>query len=139
MLSSLGVSIPVGTSDAGSYFNNKVLAEVDYGVSFASQFTLSNDDPSPTIAVQRARVVRKCVSRAFCGLDINFLPRHEYCTSKQPVEQAKDVHSRDWMANCRFPFIVSFSCRDVHFYSRHRRIWEMLIMEHLPLRRKTYR
>ncbi len=32
MLSSLGVSIPVGTSDAGAYFNSKVLAAVDYGV-----------------------------------------------------------------------------------------------------------
>ena len=27
-------SIPVGTSDAGAYFNNEVLAAVDYGVSF---------------------------------------------------------------------------------------------------------
>lgn len=26
-------SVPVGTSDAGSYFNNEVLAAVDYGVS----------------------------------------------------------------------------------------------------------
>lgn len=32
MLQSLGVSIPVGNSDAGSYFNNKILAAVDYGV-----------------------------------------------------------------------------------------------------------
>lgn len=32
MLSSLGVNIPVGTSDAGAYFNNRVLAAVDYGV-----------------------------------------------------------------------------------------------------------
>jgi exo-beta-1,3-glucanase (GH17 family) len=32
MLSSLGVSLLVGTSDAGSYFNNKVLATVDYGM-----------------------------------------------------------------------------------------------------------
>jgi len=27
-------NIPVGNSDAGSYFNNKVLAAIDYGVSF---------------------------------------------------------------------------------------------------------
>ncbi|KAF9560495.1 glycoside hydrolase [Agrocybe pediades] len=32
MLSSMGVSIPVGNSDAGSYFNNEVLAAVDYGM-----------------------------------------------------------------------------------------------------------
>lgn len=32
MLSSLGVSLPVGNSDAGSYFNNEVLAAVDFGV-----------------------------------------------------------------------------------------------------------
>ena len=28
----LNKNIPVGTSDAGAYFNNKVLAAVDYGV-----------------------------------------------------------------------------------------------------------
>ncbi|KIM39930.1 glycoside hydrolase family 17 protein [Hebeloma cylindrosporum] len=32
MLSGLGVSLPVGNSDAGSYFNNEVLAAVDYGM-----------------------------------------------------------------------------------------------------------
>jgi len=32
MLKSLGLSIPVGNSDAGSYFNNKVLEAVDYGM-----------------------------------------------------------------------------------------------------------
>lgn len=31
-ISNLGYSIPVGTSDAGSYFNNEVLANVDYAV-----------------------------------------------------------------------------------------------------------
>ncbi|KAG6819527.1 hypothetical protein H0H93_011030 [Arthromyces matolae] len=31
MLSSMGVSLPVGNADAGSYFNNEVLAAVDYG------------------------------------------------------------------------------------------------------------
>lgn len=33
-LSDMGVSLEVGTSDAGSYFNNEVLAVVDYGVRF---------------------------------------------------------------------------------------------------------
>ncbi|CAA7266970.1 unnamed protein product [Cyclocybe aegerita] len=32
MLSSIGVSIPVGNADAGSYFNNQVLQAVDYGM-----------------------------------------------------------------------------------------------------------
>ncbi|KAG6910846.1 hypothetical protein DXG01_007161 [Tephrocybe rancida] len=32
MLTGLGVSLPVGTSDAGSYFNTKVLQAVDYGM-----------------------------------------------------------------------------------------------------------
>ena len=41
MLSSLGVSVLIGTSDAGSYFNNKVLAEVDYGVSFSTLHCIS--------------------------------------------------------------------------------------------------
>ena len=33
MLSDMGITgVPVGTSDAGAYFNDKVLAAVDYGV-----------------------------------------------------------------------------------------------------------
>lgn len=32
MLKELGLSLPVGNSDAGSYFNTKVLEAVDYGV-----------------------------------------------------------------------------------------------------------
>ena len=34
MLASMNLSntIPVGTADAGAYFNNEVLASVDYGV-----------------------------------------------------------------------------------------------------------
>jgi len=32
MLSSINVKLPVGTSDAGAYFNNEVLAVVDYGM-----------------------------------------------------------------------------------------------------------
>ena len=32
MLSDLGVDLPVGNSDAGSYFNDQVLESVDYGV-----------------------------------------------------------------------------------------------------------
>jgi len=32
MLSGMGVSLQVGNADAGSYFNNEILAAVDYGV-----------------------------------------------------------------------------------------------------------
>ena len=32
LLSSLGISVPVGNSDAGSYFNTKVMEAIDYGV-----------------------------------------------------------------------------------------------------------
>lgn len=32
LVKSLGLNIPIGNSDAGSYFNNKVLEAVDYGV-----------------------------------------------------------------------------------------------------------
>lgn len=41
MLSSmnLGKTLPVGTADAGSYFSNKVLEEVDYGVRFSFSYT----------------------------------------------------------------------------------------------------
>jgi exo-beta-1,3-glucanase (GH17 family) len=33
-------TLPVGTSDAGSYFNNEVLASIDYGVRVAFSFTV---------------------------------------------------------------------------------------------------
>jgi len=36
LLKSLGLSVPVGNSDAGSYFNTKVLQAVDYGVCLGS-------------------------------------------------------------------------------------------------------
>jgi len=32
LLTSLGLSVPVGNSDAGSYFNTKVMEAIDYGV-----------------------------------------------------------------------------------------------------------
>jgi hypothetical protein len=32
LLKSLGLSVPVGNSDAGSYFNTKVMEAIDYGV-----------------------------------------------------------------------------------------------------------
>ena len=32
MLSTMGISLPVGNADAGSYFNDEVLAAVNYGV-----------------------------------------------------------------------------------------------------------
>lgn len=32
MLSNMSISLPVGNADAGSYFNDLVLEDVDYGV-----------------------------------------------------------------------------------------------------------
>lgn len=40
LLKSLGLSVPVGNSDAGSYFNTKVLEAVDYGVCSGPQPSL---------------------------------------------------------------------------------------------------
>jgi len=34
MLQSMSINLPVGTSDAGSYFNNDLLGAVDYGCAF---------------------------------------------------------------------------------------------------------
>jgi len=41
MLASMGLSIPVGNSDAGSYFNTQVLSAIDYGVRHLTLFTSS--------------------------------------------------------------------------------------------------
>jgi exo-beta-1,3-glucanase (GH17 family) len=52
MLSSMGLSnISVGNADAGSYFNNEVLAAVDYGVGISLYVCLA-----PTYVVQMANV-----------------------------------------------------------------------------------
>ena len=32
MLAEMGVNVPVGNSDAGSFFNNEVMGAIDYGV-----------------------------------------------------------------------------------------------------------
>ena len=37
LLKELGLSVPVGNSDAGSYFNTKILEAVDYGVRLVSR------------------------------------------------------------------------------------------------------
>jgi hypothetical protein len=39
----LDKNIPVGNSDAGTYFNNKVLAAIDYGVCSLSLVVATND------------------------------------------------------------------------------------------------
>ena len=38
MLTSMSINLPVGTADAGSYFNNDLLGAVDFGCAFISQF-----------------------------------------------------------------------------------------------------
>ena len=37
MLTSMSITLPVGTSDAGSYFNNDILGAVDFGCAFISR------------------------------------------------------------------------------------------------------
>jgi hypothetical protein len=37
MVQGMNLKIPIGNADAGAYFNNKVLAAVDYGVCTAFQ------------------------------------------------------------------------------------------------------
>ena len=37
MLTSMSISLPVGTSDEGSYFNNDLLGAVDFGCAFISR------------------------------------------------------------------------------------------------------
>lgn len=41
MVKNLGLSIPIGNSDAGSYFNNKILEAVDYGVRLCAAWIAS--------------------------------------------------------------------------------------------------
>jgi hypothetical protein len=49
----LDTTIPVGNSDAGSYFNNHVLAAIDYGVSLSYVLSTIN---SPQCLAQLANV-----------------------------------------------------------------------------------
>lgn len=63
-ISNLGLSVPVGTSDAGAYFNNEVLANVDFAVRLSCHFSLTRADwhgPGCLIACERALVVRERV------------------------------------------------------------------------------
>jgi hypothetical protein len=56
MLANMGVKIPIGNSDAGSYFNREVLSSVDYGVRLYLGCPLHGSHGF-VVAVQRARVV----------------------------------------------------------------------------------
>jgi len=38
MIQDMNLNIPIGNADAGAYFNNKVLAAVDYGVCIAFEY-----------------------------------------------------------------------------------------------------
>jgi hypothetical protein len=40
MLTSLGINIPVGNSDAGSFFSTEILSSVDYGVSHDLSYSI---------------------------------------------------------------------------------------------------
>ncbi len=41
MIQNMNLKIPIGNADAGAYFNNKVLAAIDYGVRTAFQISYS--------------------------------------------------------------------------------------------------
>ena len=97
MLTSLNVNLPVGTADAGSFFNNEVLENVAYGVC-----THSSIDPlkdlTPRADVQRPSVVRQCVNRPGRRLDVGVLPGAERAGRAGLVQQAPDVHRRNRLA-----------------------------------------
>ena len=80
MLAGMGLSsMPVGNADAGSYFNNLVLAASDYGVRraplspFFFLFWLT-DCYLLRLDGQRASMVRRCHHSAGSRLDMGVLP-----------------------------------------------------------------
>lgn len=86
MLTTLGVTLPVGNADAGSYFNDEVLAAVNYGVRnpvspFIGQLAL-------TVVAdgECASLVRERVRDGFCRLDSEFLPTTRCSTGGKSVE-----------------------------------------------------
>lgn len=69
-LSSLSLSktVPIGNSDAGSYFNNQVLSAVDYGVRCTFLVCLGRVVTHHWTDVKCARLVCKHYRRGGCGL-----------------------------------------------------------------------
>ena len=75
-LTMLNKTLPVGTADAGSYFNTLVLEDVSYGV---SHFRTTNDvlELNFLADVKRTSLVRQSVRNECSGLDSGILPNHQ--------------------------------------------------------------
>ena len=90
----MNLKIPIGNADAGAYFNNKVLAAIDYGVrtmfsGFIFQISMTAIDG------QRASMVWRR-SNCRCGtVDHDVLPKPRCRSSQSGSEQATNVHRRD--------------------------------------------
>lgn len=65
---SLDKHIPVGTADAGSYFNTEVLEAVEYGVSVAPGWIV-RVPKFGFVDVECPSVVRECLGRDGGGMD----------------------------------------------------------------------
>lgn len=62
MLTDMGVNIPVGNSDAGSFFSREILSSVDYGVSLYMSCSFHGND-GLVLAVQRTCMVCEHICR----------------------------------------------------------------------------
>jgi hypothetical protein len=98
LVKSLGLSIPIGNSDAGSYFNTKVLEAVDYGVRFG---------PRPFFVLADVRVTDGQCSPVVCQyycpswatMDVGLFPADRRRRCEHAVKQARYVNCRGWLAN----------------------------------------
>jgi hypothetical protein len=91
----LDKNIPVGNSDAGSYFNNKVLAAIDYGVCSLSLVWQQMMAILITIDGKCAPMVWAGCNRQCSTVDIPVLPRPRCSHSQSVTKQTSNVHCRD--------------------------------------------
>jgi len=101
MLASMSINLPVGTADAGSYFNNDLLGAVDFGCVFISQClgTEVADVFHPIQHVQRARMVCWDDRPGRRNVDVHVLQGDQCGRGERAHEQAADVHRRDGLAD----------------------------------------
>lgn len=92
MLTTLGVTLPVGNADAGSYFNNEVLAAVNYGVRNLVSHFIGQWALTVVADGECAPLVRERVRDGFCRLDSEFLPATGCSAGRKSVEQRHYVH-----------------------------------------------
>lgn len=91
MINGMGLSkhIPVGTSDAGSYFNTLVLEDVEYGVrSLPWQCFFSLSYITSSIDGQRPSLVRQRINRHCRCLDCLVFPGNRCYTRCSAVQRA---------------------------------------------------